>query len=94
MNYDSIDATIGAWATRHNLYLYTTHRDEAVRSVNLVAPSGRKCQIWIDPPDSQGRVQTHLWDYKGRREDRETRIANLEACLETLYSTAMDWIRI
>jgi len=92
MNYESIDPIINAWATKNTLHIYTTSRDEEVRSVSLVGSNGRKCQLWIDAPDQSGNVQVHVWDYKKRREDCKATVDDLPRCLERAYATAMKWL--
>lgn len=92
MSYESIDPTITAWAAKHTLHLYTTYRDEEVRSVDLVGSNGRKCQLWIDAPDQSGTVQVHVWDHKKRREDCKATVADLTRCLENAYATAIKWL--
>jgi hypothetical protein len=92
MNYESTDSAITAWAAKHKLHLYTTYRDEEVRSVDLVGSNGRKCQLWIDAPDQNKNIQVHLWDYKKRRENSKTTVTDLAQCLEKVYATAMKWL--
>ncbi|MFN2493476.1 MAG: hypothetical protein ABR501_11405 [Pyrinomonadaceae bacterium] len=92
MSYEPIDDVILNWVARHALHLYTTHREEEVRSVDLVGTNGERCQLWVDTPDQFGNVQVHVWDYMKRRQDYETAITELPQCLETAYSTAVEWI--
>ena len=92
MNYESIDPIISAWAAKHTLHLYTTYRDEEVRSVDLIGSAGRKCQLWIDAPDQSGNVLVHVWDYKKRRQDLQTTMAELAQSLEMAYATAIGWL--
>jgi hypothetical protein len=91
MSYKSIDDAILNWTAKHKLHLYTTHRDEEVRSVDFVGGSGQRCQLWIDVPDDLGNVQVHVWDYMKRREDYATVISDLPRCLEKAYKTATEW---
>jgi len=92
MSYESIDPAVTAWAAKYGLHLYTTYRDEEVRSVDLVGSDGRKCQVWIDAPDQSGHVQVHVWDYKKRRENYKTTTADLPRALEQAYATARKWL--
>jgi hypothetical protein len=92
MSYKSIDPIITVWATKHNLIIYTTYRDEEVRSVDLIGSNGHKCQLWIDTPESTGKVQIHVWDYKKRKHDYKVAIDDLPRCLEEAYETAMKWL--
>ena len=92
MNCESIDLIISTWATKHALHLYTTSRDEEVRSVDALGSNGRKCQLWIDAPDQSGNVHVHVWDYRKRREDYKTTTGDLPGCLEAAYATAVKWL--
>src|SRR4051812_8460562 len=92
MSYESIDPIISTWATKHRLHLYTTYRDEEVRSVDFIGSNGRKCQLWIDVPDQSGTIQVHVWYYKKRREVCKTTVDDLSQCLERTYLTALKWL--
>jgi len=92
MNYELIDSIISVWATNHSLHIYTTYRDEEVRSTDLVGSNGSKCQLWIDAPDQSGDVQVHVWDYKKRKENYKVTVNNLPRCLEDAYAIAMKWL--
>jgi len=93
MSYELIDPTITAWAAKRQLHVHTIHHDDHVRSVNLVGSDGRKCQIWIDPPNQQGTVHVHVWDYCQRREDYKTVASDLDRCLEQAFQTGNRWIQ-
>ena len=92
MSYEDIDPVISVWVEKHNLTLFTEHQDCAVRSVDVVSPSGQKLQIWIDRPRS-GKVAVHLWDYRKRRCDWDVGLSELGACLETVTTTAFAWMQ-
>jgi hypothetical protein len=92
MSYESIDPIISVWATTHGLHLYTSYRDEEVRSVDLVGNNGHKCQLWIDAPDQSGNVQVHVWDYKKRLEVYKSTTSDLPRSLEQAYATATRWL--
>lgn len=94
MGYELIDSAIHDWSRKRSLHVYSTYRDDEVRSVDLVDGNGQKCQIWIDPPNSSGKVHVNVWDYKKRREDFECGIADLFDWLDTAYNTANKWMAI
>ena len=92
MSYETIDPTITEWAAQHGLHIFTKYRDEEVRSMDLVGPNGRKCQLWIDTPDPSGNVGVHVWDYKKRRKDFRATTIDLAQRLEDAYVTAISWL--
>ena len=92
LNDELIDPVIRAWAGRHTLHVYTSYKDEEVRSVDVVSSKGLRCQIWIDRPDERGNVKVHVWDYKKRSEKCEATASDLARCLEQAYATAMKWL--
>jgi len=93
MSYKSIDPIIYAWAKDRNLHVYTEHREEEVRSVDLVGTTGeRRCQLWIDAPEATGRVHISIWDYQKRRQDVTATPENLLLCLEEAYAIALNWL--
>jgi hypothetical protein len=93
MSYQKVDSIIQDWADKHKLTVYTSYQDYEVRSVDVVDQNGQKYQIWIDPPDQNGNVKVHAWDYKKKREDRTVSISDLGICLEEVYSTVLRWIQ-
>lgn len=86
MSYVSLDPTIKNWATAHNLTVSTAYKDGEVRSIELMNPRGKRCQIWIDPPDDKGRVGVHAWDYQKMRKDSMVQMSALSTCLEDIYA--------
>ena len=92
MSYTSIDPITTAWAARHGLHVQTRYRDDEVRSVDVVGHSGRRCQIWIDPPDQAGKVGVHIWDFKSKKLDKLVCQDDLSACLDDVYTTALGWV--
>ena len=92
MNYESIDPIILGWTASHALHLYTTSRDEEVRSVDLIGANGLKCQIWIEAPDNAGDIQVHVWDYKKRKQNHKVKAGDLLRCLEDAHMIAKKWL--
>lgn len=92
MSYATIDPIIERWANNHDLTLYTKYQDSEVRSITMVAVSGRKFQIWIDQP-SGGSVGVHVWDYKKRRKDWKINANALDVTLEKALQTGKGWIQ-
>lgn len=92
MSYESIDQIITAWASKHDLHIYTTCRDDEVRSVDLIGSNSHKCQLWIDAPNENGKVEVHVWDYKNRTKNYIVTTDDLPRCLEQAYATATKWV--
>jgi hypothetical protein len=92
MSYSSMDAILQLWATKHSLHLFTSFKDEEVRSTDVFSASGAKCQIWIDLPGQTGTTEVHVWDYKRRRNDLPTPIERLPESLEEAYAIAVEWL--
>lgn len=92
MSYDQIDNTINAWASEHNLNIFTSYQGFDVRSTDVVDKSGNKYQIWIDEPETGGLVEVHAWDYKKRQKDFVTTTLSLSSALETAYLQVSTWI--
>jgi hypothetical protein len=92
MIYEFVDPIITAWAAKPTLQIYTTNRDEEVRSVDLVGSNGRKCRLWIDAPDQSGTFRVQVWDYENRREITTATVADPARCLEQGYAIAMRWL--
>lgn len=81
LSYAEIDPVLFAWAKKHRLGVFTSFKDEEVRSVEVVSEVGDRYQIWVDIP-SNGTVSIHTWDLKRRRRDWTVAIANLEKSLD------------
>jgi len=92
MNYLTIDSTLSEWANDHGLHLVRTYREAEVRSVDVVGPDGSRSQIWVDPPDGDGKVGVHAWDYDNRRKDVSTAAVDLRRELDRMYSLACTWV--
>lgn len=72
--------------------VYKEFKDVEVRAIDVVSPSGAKCQIWIDPPDVEGLVGVHVWNYRDKRADIYVPAAQLRASLNKAYATAHSWL--
>jgi hypothetical protein len=72
----------------------TEYKGENVRSVELTDQKGRRYQIWIDPPDEQGGVLVHAWDYRRQRTDTKANIGDLETRLDNLRATVLNWMAV
>lgn len=93
MSYQAIDGLIEQWAAQHDLQVATKYQDAEVRSVDIVGNDGRsKCQIWIDEPDEQGRVDVNVWNYRNRRTRYRAEGDELSRVLEQAYLQAMEWL--
>jgi len=96
--YDPIDPELYAWAAKHSLHIYTKYQDDEVRSTDVVGSSGKKCQIWLNPPDKAGTFVVNIWNY-GKKHAK--RIKELQASkadigdkLEEAYRTAQEWLNV
>lgn len=91
MSFRKVDNILNEWASRHSLTLFTKYREEEVRSVELVSPSCKRFQLWVDPPVGES-VMVHIWDFKKRRMDWSVSISTLDDCLENALAIVFDWI--
>lgn len=91
MSYQILDQILEDWAKKHSLHLYTTYKDEEVRSIDIVSPSGKHFQLWLDDPGSNERTVIHVWDYRKRRSDFDADLSNLKTQLERAYSEIKSW---
>ncbi len=85
MNYEILDPILESWARRHDLHIHRMHRDDPVRSLNVVSPAGQRFQMWLDPPSEIGDTAVHGWDFKDLRIEIHTIIEDLEKNLELVY---------
>ena len=92
MSYQQIDEVINAWATDLRLSVRKEFKDAEVRSTDVVSSSGAKCQIWIDPPNTEGLVGVHVWNYKDKRADSSVSLSQLRDSLNNAYATAQSWL--
>ena len=97
--YDPIDSEFFAWAARHGLQIFTKYRDEEVRTTDVLGSDGKKCQIWVDPPNLTGTFVVNIWNYKNNK--RAKRIQQIQASktnirdkLEEAYNTAHEWLKL
>jgi len=93
VTYVAIDPILQRWARRHGLSISTEYKDEEVRSVELTDQTGRRYQIWVDPPDERGTIAFHAWDYHKQRSDAKASIRDLESHLDSLRATVLNWMR-
>ncbi len=91
MSYKILDPTLERWRTKHGLHVHTTYRGEEVRSIDIVSPAGKRFQIWLDMPGSEGKIMVHVWDYQKRRREFDSDLSNLESQLERAYSEVKSW---
>jgi hypothetical protein len=91
MQYDLIDPELYAWAASHGLQVCNWYHDGEVRTVLVVSPSGKKCQIWVDP-SSFSTFVINVWDYKKRSIQLRATKFDLSKKLEEAYQTARSWL--
>ena|SRR5687768_1520529 len=96
--YDLIDPELYAWAAKHGLQIFTKYQDEEVRSTDVVGSAGKKCQIWVDPPNLAGTFVVNIWNYKKKRAKRIKQLraskTNIRDKLEEAYNTAHEWLKL
>lgn len=90
MNYNLIDPVISAWAAEYQLHVYTQYQDSEVRSVEVIPPSGKKVQIWVDPPQGN-QIAVHAWDYKKRRQNWSGDVVELSKYLREAIVVVKSW---
>lgn len=89
----SVNEQVLKWASKYNLTLHVEHRGCEVQCVDIVGSSGKRYQIWIDPP-KRGEVQVHAWDYKNRRNDWDVAVSELNDALEEAIFQTVDWRKV
>jgi len=78
--------------TRHGLHVVTRHRDEEVRSIDVVDDAGARYQIWISDADEVGKVRVSAWNVKRKKNAYESDVDELDHSLEDAYSQVTEWI--
>ena len=91
MSYQVLDSILEGWAKKRGLHIYTTYKDEEVRSIDIVSPAGKRFQLWLDEPGRNGETTVHIWDYRKRKKDFNAVLSNLESQLERAYSEVKGW---
>ncbi len=91
MSYEKIDSYLMQWANRNRLYLYKEYKEIQVRSVEIADKGGRRSQIWIDPPDEDGLVGVHVWNFKKKRRDFLVSVIDLDEFLDNALKIARSW---
>lgn len=91
MSYQILDVALNEWASKHGLHIHTQYQDVEVRSVDIVSPSGKRFQLWLDEPNDNGDTEVHVWDMKKKRKAYSTSDIPLKDALELAYHQATDW---
>ena len=92
MNYAEIDKVLTPWSQRHGLHVSTKHRDEEVRSIDVVDDTGSRYQIWLADALEAAKVKVSAWDYKDKKKTVASNLPDLEQVLEAIYSEVMVWV--
>jgi hypothetical protein len=92
MNYVEVDKALRPWLKHHGLHLLTTHRDQEVRSIDVVDDAGARYQIWISGADDAEKVRVSAWDFKHKKKVFESSFGELDQVLEDAYSEVAEWI--
>src|SRR5262249_61554158 len=87
-SYALVDSAIRQWCNAHSLTLVTDYKDYDVRSVDVVGPGGKKCQVWIDPP-AHDTVTVHIWPYAPPHERLTVPIEEIRDALGKAYDLAV-----
>ena len=87
--FTRLDPIIKQWASDRRIPLITRHKDEDVRSFQIVGLSGSQCQIWIELDEV---VVVSVWDYGERRRDRQADADSLRVQLDEALSIARAWV--
>jgi hypothetical protein len=58
----------------------------------MVGTAGRKTQLWIDPPRTDGSVGVHIWNYGKKRQDFVTTASHLRDSLDDALAIAREWL--
>ena len=96
MGYSEIDPELNAWATKHALHIFTQYRDDEVRLTEVIGRAGKKCHIWVNPPDDAGTFVVNVWNYKKKQAKRIKELpaskSDIRTKLEEAYQTAQEWL--
>jgi 4-amino-4-deoxy-L-arabinose transferase-like glycosyltransferase len=96
MTYAAVDKILTPWLKRHGLHVYTMHREDEVRAIDVVDDTGERYGIAISPPDESGKVRVFAWNYKRRRQSKrkeyESTLRDLEWMLEEAYAQIVEWV--
>jgi len=92
MSYELIDPIISRWAQKHTLYIFTSYKDEEVRSIDVVSAKGERFQIWFDRPLGT-QVGIHAWNYKKIKREWVVEVSDLQSVLEEVLQTVKSWIK-
>jgi hypothetical protein len=87
-DYSEIDPM--AWAHKRVVHVYKRYQDCDVRTVMIVAPSGRQQQLAVDPIDDSGRIGIRAGRSDGCKLDRYVSLTELEHALDEVYDAMMD----
>ena len=89
-SYSAIDPQLSAWASEKGWTFLTDYKGEEVRSIIFEDEGQRRAQLWVDRPSGEV-VGLHLWDFKARRVDVQSRREWLVADLNALAAQAVEW---
>jgi hypothetical protein len=87
VDFGAIDPILIAWSQQRHVSLSLHHRDEEVRSFELVGIHGRS-QIWIE---TDGELTVHVWDYGRRRHTLRADHDSLAVRLDEALAVARSW---
>lgn len=91
MEYAEIDPVLNTWAQKKGLQIATKHRDDEVRSLNVVNAKGEKFQLWVEEIINSPICKIHVWDYKNKIKSIESEFNKLTESLDLAYSVLKKW---
>ena len=85
VDYSEIDEILQRWSETHRIPMMKEYKEVEVRSFDFVGEDGIRYQLWVDPPNENGSIAIHVWDYKKRRKDLIAKRTELFENLEIAY---------
>ncbi|MEP7212600.1 MAG: hypothetical protein ABI791_05975 [Acidobacteriota bacterium] len=90
VDYSAIDEMLDRWAANHRFTIQKEYKEIEVRSITFQGGDSVIYQLWIDPPDGNGFVGIHVWDYEKRRKDFVVGTSELPEKLELAFRTIQE----
>ena len=90
VDYSAIDEMLNRWAANHRFTIQKKYKEIEVRSITFQGRDSVFYQLWIDPPDGNGFVGIHVWDYKRRRKDFVAESDEFPKKLELAFRTIQE----
>jgi hypothetical protein len=93
-DFSEVDTVLLPWAARAGVHVFTTYRDDAVRTFDIPGRDGQaQCQVWVTPPSADDRLSVEVWHkLNGKRRTFPTSLGGLEAALTAARICAGEWL--